>query len=133
MNLKAKNHLISIEELLGEFEKRADSGLINSFDDVEDLIIEMPSGDPWISCDDQMPEEGVRVLVTVRGSDVIVIRDGEMLEQAIKRIWNEVCYTIIAVWYGEQERWFGEFGGPMAVNPVAWMPLPEPYKGEPAE
>lgn len=59
----------------------------------------------WVSCSDRMPEPYVKVLV----SDV----DGD------------VCFAWFEDHWGE---WWSDRYGMIKV--LAWMPLPEPYKGE---
>lgn len=82
----------------------------------------------WIPCSERLPEEGEEVLITIRGSDVIVLKDGETLEEAVIRTRNEVCY--VSTGFIGEDGWYTADGFPCVVEPVAWMPLPEPYKGE---
>ena len=82
----------------------------------------------WILCDDRLPEEGQMVLTTIRGHDVIIPQDGETIEQAIERIWDEVCY--VSVGFIGSDGWYGADGFPQIVHPIAWMPLPKPYTAD---
>ena len=79
----------------------------------------------WIPCSEKLPEEGKEVLITIRGSDVIVTEEGETLEQAIKRTWDTVCY--VSTGYIGEDGWYTSDGYPER-EPTAWMPFPPPYK-----
>lgn len=90
----------------------------------------------WTLCKDQMPPLGVDVIVAIWGSDLIICKEGETVEDAVKRVDNEVRYTTIAQYVRDRDLdgnewmdWFGADGFPMIVKPVAWMPMPEPYMG----
>lgn len=81
----------------------------------------------WISCEERLPEEGQLVLTTIRGTDVIRVKDGETLEDAIDRSRKIVR---VSVGFIGSDGWYGVDGYPEIVAPCAWKPLPEPYKGE---
>ena len=80
----------------------------------------------WILCDERLPKEGQMVLTTIRGHDVIIVQDEETFEEAIERVWNEVCY--VSVGFIGSDGWYGADGYPLIVHPIAWMPLPKPYR-----
>ena len=82
----------------------------------------------WILCDERLPEEGQMVLTTIRGHDVIIVQDEETFEEAIERVWNEVCY--VSVGFIGSDGWYGADGYPLIVHPIAWMPLPKPYTAD---
>ena len=82
----------------------------------------------WILCDERLPEEGQMVLTTIRGHDVIIPQEGETLEEAIERIWNDVCY--VSIGFIGSDGWYGADGFPEVVHPIAWMPLPKPYTAD---
>ena len=82
----------------------------------------------WILCDERLPEEGQMVLTTIRGHDVIIPQEGETIEEAIERIWNDVCY--VSIGFIGSDGWYGADGFPQIVHPIAWMPLPQPYKAD---
>lgn len=85
-------------------------------------------GEPqWIPCAERLPEEVQMVIVTIRGHDVIRCEDGETLEEAIDRVMQMLR---VSVGFRDEDGWNGADGYPMIVQPVAWMPLPEPWKGE---
>lgn len=82
----------------------------------------------WILCDERLPEEGQMVLTTIRGHDVIIPQEGETIDEAIDRIWNDVCY--VSIGFIGSDGWYGADGFPEVVHPIAWMPLPKPYKAD---
>lgn len=81
----------------------------------------------WILCKERLPEINVAVLVTIAGSDILVPQAGETLEACSRRLWEEVRYVEIA--YLGEDGWNGNDGFPLVVGPLAWMPLPEAYRG----
>ena len=90
---------------------------------------QMSSAQPrWIPVTERLPEEDVMVLVTCYGCDMIIMRDGENLEDAIERVRKEVVNVTIGL--VGSDGWYGADYSPMIITPVAWMPLPEPWKGE---
>ena len=105
-----------------------------SLDDYRALMVEslevltgMPKAERWIPCAERLPEEERMVIVTIRGHDVIRCEDGETLEEAIDRVMQMLR---VSVGFMYDDGWFGVDGYAMMVQPVAWMPLPEPWKGE---
>lgn len=80
----------------------------------------------WIPCSERLPEEGKEVLITIRGSDLIIQKDGETLEEAILRTWNEVLY--VSTGFIGEDGWYTSEGYPAIVRPIAWMQFPPPYK-----
>lgn len=64
----------------------------------------------WIPCSERLPEEDIKVLVTDEDGDIYI------------------AYYDYNEWSDEPkiEWWTGEF----RIYPIAWMPLPEPWKGE---
>lgn len=82
----------------------------------------------WILCDERLPKEGQMVLTTIRGHDVIIHQEGETLEEAMERIWNDVCY--VSIGFIGSDGWYGADGFPQVVHPIAWMPLPKPYTAD---
>lgn len=105
-----------------------------SLEDYRALMVEslevltgMPNAERWIPCAERLPEEGRMVIVTIRGHDVIRCEDDETLEEAIDRVMQMLR---VSVGFLYEDGWNGADGYPMMVRPVAWMPLPEPWKGE---
>ena len=75
-------------------------------------INEVPSAQPeprWIPCSERLPEDDVEVLVTDDAGGVQWLGVDKMMsyEDGSGRFWL------------------------ISQHPSAWMPLPEPYKGEP--
>ncbi len=100
-------------------------------DRTSDHLKRLPSAQPeprWIPVTERLPEEGVMVLVTCYGRDMIIMRDGESLEDAIERVRKEVVNVTIGL--VGSDGWYGADYSPMIITPVAWMPLPEPYTEE---
>ena len=81
----------------------------------------------WIPCRERLPERYTRVILTVLGTDIIKILDGETLEDAIKRI-NKTYW--VTTGYLSEDGWNGCDGFPLMVKPIAWMEFPEPWRGE---
>lgn len=75
-----------------------------------DLLEQLPSAQRWIPCNwhtekESLPQECKSVLVCIKGKS---------------------GYQINVSYRADYNRWEG-FG---RANVIAWMPLPEPYKGE---
>ena len=77
-----------------------------SEEQVNELIDMTPIVNSWIPCSEQLPEEGLPVVITAQDAD------GRFVDISIR---SDVNY-----WSG-----FGR------INVLAWMPLPEAYKGGP--
>ena len=86
----------------------------------------------WIPCSERLPKTGVLVLVSISGSDLIVVQEGESLWEATDRVRKTMRRVDVGFWSDEEgwEGWTGSDGFPMIVHPAAWMPLPEPYWGD---
>lgn len=87
--------------------------------DVRCVLSGLPSAQPeqrWITCSERLPEEDGQYLITVKYKHV---NDS-----------YEDVYAEHGEWY--DGRWdmfcFGHCGEVEDI--IAWMPLPEPYKGE---
>ena len=86
----------------------------------------------WTPVEQELPEDGVVVWVTIKGHDVIRCEEGETLEQAIDRI-SKIRWVTQGYWSEEEHGWNDpSFGCPLMVQPIAWMPIdtPEPWRGE---
>ena len=88
-----------------------------TFENAINAIAEAPTIDipQWIPCDERMPEEAHGCLVTVYGEDPY---SGEYYQ-----IYHET------VGY-DGEGWNNADGWTLPYEVIAWMPLPEPYKGD---
>lgn len=76
-------------------------------DQIVDIIRDLPSVQQWIPCGERLPDDDVEVFVY-------------LFERPVPYIaWVEDCR-----WYTE------DFEVEKEYYPTAWMPLPEPYKGE---
>lgn len=71
----------------------------------------------WTPCSERLPEEGKDVLLTYKNNMVV----GN---------WEDICGDV--TWYANSGD--GWFTATESVDndgiPIAWMPLPEPWKGE---
>ncbi len=81
----------------------------------------------WVRVEDRPPALGEMVLVTIHGHDIMRLRPGETLAEALERTRREFRRVTIGMLDGEGE-WTGADGWPMVVKPVAWAPLPEPWE-----
>ena len=85
------------------------------------------AGQRWIPCSERLPEPYAHVILTIRGTDMIKVEDGETLEQALER--NNQTYWVTKGYLAD-DGWIGGDGFPLIVKPIAWMEFPEPWKGE---
>lgn len=103
-------------------------------DELRNKIEHMPTEVPnreWIPCEERLPEDGVEVWVTIRGSDIIIPEPGEFFQEAADRVMS-MSRVRRGYWCEEENGWNGELGYPLAVQPIAWMPFdrPEPWGGD---
>jgi len=85
----------------------------------EEIIKALPSVQPeqkWIPCSERLPEEPYGCLVTVWDTNPVTMDEFE----------NILPYFV--GWDGEQ--WNDGDGEQCPFEVVAWMPLPEPYRGD---
>ena len=76
----------------------------------EEVLRSLPPAQPepqWILCDERMPEEDGKYMVTIHGYG-----------------WNGKTFTSVSVAECIGKRWVGNNGV------IAWIPLPKPYEGE---
>ena len=76
---------------------------------IEDLISELPSAQQWIPVTERLPEEEKEVLVTGKYGEIDIA------------LWKYESWTDNVV------EWEGN--GYSFIKPIAWMPLPKPWKG----
>ena len=79
----------------------------------------------WILCKDKLPEKETTVLLTIQGHDMIQVRKGETLEQALERVSK---YRWVTVGFLGSDGWYGPDLYPLLTKPIAWKALPEPYR-----
>jgi len=93
------------------------------YSELHDMISTLPSAQQWIPCSERLPEKSGRYLVT-RGLN------------ACGSLWNRIYisnYSDLMGIKSEKIWWQGNVGKPdfkRLDDVIAWMPLPEPYKGE---
>lgn len=88
---------------------------------IMDYIEGLMTKDWWILCSDKLPPDGEEVLVTrlFTGSDDV----------SLKPNW----YVEVATYCSDFDEWesdsdYLKFG--KHLDPIAWMPLPQPYRGD---
>ena len=113
---KDKDDLISRQAAIDLFNKLADdpwnanayTTWSKAYSYAAEYIEELPSARQWIPCSERLPERGVSVLLSHVGyvsEDYLDIDDGAM------------CFWNSGIDLDEE------------LNNLAWMPLPEPWKG----
>lgn len=68
----------------------------------------------WIKCSDKLPEDDERF--TNRKTINVLVTTQYKRVRKVQRIYNEYS----GIWYWSKK----------AHSPIAWMYMPEPYKGE---
>ncbi len=99
----------------------------DAVDDAVTAIKVLPSAQQWISCSERMPEEhewiGTKKFGTTISNEVYVTFEAPNGERFAKHISFQngklslVDEQRMKVWY-------------KGAKPIAWCPLPEPWKGE---
>ena len=79
-------------------------------------IKDLPSAQQWIPCSERLPEDWVPVLVTLKRPERLPAWIKAKPENYFHIVDADVC---------ENGEWTVN-----KKNVIAWMPLPEPYKGE---
>lgn len=72
-----------------------------------------------------IPEFGNVVLVATKGTDVIICKKGESIEDAIERTLKECKVSTGVGFLDEHDGWTGIDGFPMIVRPFAWKEIEE--------
>ena len=78
---------------------------------IEREIMDIPSADRWIPCEERLPEHGEDVLITNEYGDV------------------EIASIEYFLRIPEPWQWEDIYGIQITYTVLAWMPLPEPWKG----
>lgn len=114
------------EETLAELKKIGNmevacyvQGFINSINKLPDAE-QRPHG-KWIPCSERLPEDGRPVLIYAWNVHHVVARYGQFITEdgGYKNAW-----VTAGAWFDNTE---------IRHKVIAWMPLPEPYKGCEAE
>lgn len=82
----------------------------------------------WVLCEDRLPEKGVLVIVTIHGSDLIVKKHGQTVEEALAE--NKRTVRRVTAGFVGSDGWYGADYFPMITAPIAWRPMPEPFEYE---
>lgn len=103
--VNSMDDLISRQAALDLFEDAA----LEIFEyQVREMISELQPAQQWIPCSEELPEEGIPVLGTFKGQG------------------GNFCLTTERMIINGKEQW----GASCGLKPIAWMSLPEPYKGD---
>ena len=89
--------------------------------DVRCVLSDLPPAQPepqWIPCSERLPEEDQYNLVTMQHAN------GE-IDVVIARLVKPYSKKVPWEWESDDAEWTWSFG-----NGFAWMPLPEPWRGE---
>ena len=83
----------------------------------------------WIPCSKKLPEKHDSVWLTIQGHDIVHLKDGETLDEALDRLKG---HRWVTNGYLGSDGWYGPDGWPMTITPIAWMPIdkPEPWEGK---
>ena len=111
--IKDKNKLSEAMEKLAEFEEKEKCGEWLDAIELAKIAIALQS-QKWIPCSERLPEDESYILVSFENSTMPDIARYEE---------NDEGGTFYP---GDDEKSYSSYG--FFVN--AWMPLPEPYKGE---
>lgn len=82
-------------------------------------VIELPSTQQWIACSERPPEVGTTVFITKKPFKI------NGYEEEVVKAKRSVDPRS-----GEIKWWSPEFGTLTDKVVLAWMPMPEPYRGE---
>ena len=91
------------------------------YEAIDMAIFALVAEPKWIPCSERLPEEGHDVLITKKPFE---LKGYEQYVIKAKRATDPRS--------GKIEWWSPEFGTLANKAVLAWMPLPEPYKGEQA-
>lgn len=111
--IKDKNKLSEAMEKLAEFEEKEKCGEWLDAIELAKIAIALQS-QKWIPCSERLPEDESYILVSFENSTMPDIARYEENDEGG------------AFYPGDDEKSYSSYG--FFVN--AWMPLPEPYKGE---
>ena len=99
----------SLDEVIERLQYKADNIKAklepSYFTECIDYLKTLPREDKWIPCSERLPERCMTVLVQVDTKIMVAFCDID-------------------------GKWYGIHGGFFMGKPLAWQPLPEPYKGE---
>lgn len=79
----------------------------------------------WIPCSERLPEKYQKVLTTIKGVDLFRECADKNFFEALAAVRK--C-TWVSVGILEEDGWYVADGYPQIVAPIAWMPMPEPYR-----
>ena len=112
-----------------DYKKEFEKAFVAIRDKYIEALEALPSADQnrWIPCSERLPEKHQVVLTTIKGVDLF-------RECADKNFFEALATakkrTLVSVGYLGDDGWYGADGFPQIIPTVAWMPLPEPWRGE---
>lgn len=118
--------LISRNALIAEYDRVH----VGAAGGARKLMQDAPAVNRWIPCIERMPEQNRMVIVCYFGSDLIIPRHGETLEEAMERI-RKIPTVTLGMY--DEEGWCGADFFPLMVRPTFWMNLPDAPLPEPPE
>lgn len=103
--------MIYRQDVIDVLEHERDEALVRLYDYqlAIDAVMGLPSARQWIPCNERMPAEETRVLVAEEDGCIYIAE----------------CMRCLLPDEPQYEWWSYDF----KVHPIAWMPLPTPYKG----
>lgn len=101
------------------------SKTVQNMTSIQAILRWLPSAQPqWILCSDELPEEDLSTGMGRQYSNSVLMT---VFDKSDDEIMVDVGHTRDGEWYSDTADEFIESIADWKV--IAWMPLPEPYKG----
>ena len=107
---------------------RADSAIASALE-IGLRVKKLPSAQQWIPCSERLPEEDFWSGRGRQFSDHVFVTIVTHVNEDEQFTFTDMAQTVDGTWqlsHGVD----GDCGLPNWCEVIAWMPLPEPYKGE---
>ena len=111
--------LISRQDVVDALELRLENDYVDSYEFLS-FVKQLPSAEPerkWIPVTEALPKNGRQVLVYAQSVHYALAKYDEMMQPDGKWIKEWVTFDAWKPYY-------------TIKNVIAWMPLPEPWRGE---